>query len=113
MENAFRESIVRGFSHEPQPNEDGRITVTIQNMTVGQAHGYRVLEDPNEARGKTIFPIRATFTTCTDYFRRIQYVKRERAFSCYKNTAGEWVCDIFAAVNTNVKDETKSVDKPR
>ena len=40
-------------------------------------------------------------------------VKRERAFSCYQNTAGEWVCDIFAAANTNAKDKSESIDKPR
>lgn len=113
MESSFRGAIIRGFERTPRPGEDGRVTVTVQSLSIGQPHGYRVLEDPNEARGKTIYPIRATFTTCTDYFRRIEYMKRERAFSCYKNAAGETVCDIYAAANTNVKDEIKSIDKPR
>ena len=111
MENSFRGAIRKGFEREPRPGEDGKVTVTIQSLSVGQAHAYRVYEDPNEARGKSIYPVRATFTTCTDYNRRIVLVKRERAFSCYKNTAGEWVCDIHAAANTNVKDETKSIAK--
>jgi hypothetical protein len=112
LENSFRAAIRKGFEREPEPGADGKITVTIQSLSVGQSHAYRVYEDPNEARGKTIYPVRATFTTCTDYNRRIVLVKRERAFACYKNSAGEWVCDIFAAANTNVKDETKSIDKP-
>jgi hypothetical protein len=113
LEKSFRGAIRKGFEKEPAPGADGRATVTIQTLSIGQSHPYRVYEDPNEARGKTIYPVRATFTTCTDYNRRIVLVKRERAFGCYKNTAGEWVCDIFAAANTNVKDETKSIDKPR
>lgn len=113
LESSFRAAIRKGFEREPQPGEDGRVTVTIQSLSVGQSHPYRVYADPDEARGKTIYPVRVTFTACTDYNRRIVLVKRERAFSCYRNTAGEWVCDIFAAANTNVKDETKSIDKPR
>lgn len=113
LESSFRGAIRKGFEREPEQGADGRVTVTIQSLNIGQSHSYRVYEDPNEARGKTIYPVRATFTTCTDYNRRIVLVKRERAFSCYRNTAGEWVCDIFAAANTNVKDETKSIDKPR
>lgn len=112
LENSFRSAIRKGFEREPEPGADGRVTVTIQSLSVGQSHPYRVYEDPNESRGKTIYPVRATFTTCTDYNRRIVLVKRERAFACYKNAAGEWACDIFAAANTNVKDETKSIDKP-
>jgi hypothetical protein len=113
LEHSFRGAIRTGFEREPEAGADGRVTVTIQSLSVGQSHPYRVYEDPNEARGKTIYPVRATFTTCTDYNRRIVLVKRERAFSCYKNTAGVWACDIFAAANTNVKDQTKSIDKPR
>lgn len=112
MENSFRAAIRKGFEREPEAGADGRVTVTIQSLSAGQSHPYRLYEDPNEARGKTIYPVRAIFTSCTDYNRRIVLVKRERAFSCYRNTAGEWVCDIYAAANTNVKDETKSVNKP-
>lgn len=112
LENSFKGAIVKDFEKEPEPGADGRVTVTVQALNVGASHPYRVYEDPNEARGKTVYPVRAKFTTCTDYNRRIVLVKRERAFSCYKNAAGEWVCDIFAAANTNVKDETKSIDKP-
>jgi hypothetical protein len=113
MDNAFRAAIVQGFEREPSPGADGRVTVTIQSLNVGASHPYRVYEDPNEARGKTIYEVRSIFTACTDYNRRIVLVKRERAFSCYKNTAGQWVCDIHAAVNTTIKDETRSIDKKR
>jgi len=113
LEQSFRGAVRTGFEREPQPGEDGRVTLSFQNFTIGQPHPYRVYEDPNDAQGKTIYPVRATFTTCTDYNRRIVLVKRERAFSCYKNTAGEWACEVVAAANTNVKDESKSIDKPQ
>jgi hypothetical protein len=112
LERSFRTAIRKGFEREPAPGADGRVTVSIQSISIGQPHSYRVYEDPNEAKGKTIYPVRGVFTTCTDYNRRIVLVKRERAFSCYKSTADEWACDIYAAANTNVKDETKSMDKP-
>ncbi len=113
LEQSFRGAVRTDFEREPQPGEDGRVTVSFQNFTIGQPHPYRVYEDPNDAQGKTIYPVRATFTTCTDYNRRIVLLKRERAFSCYKNTAGEWTCEVVAAANTNVKDESKSIDKPQ
>ncbi len=113
LEKSFRGAIRTSFEREPKPGEDGRVTVTIQGLSIGQAHPYRVRIDPSEAIGKTIYPIRATFTACTDYNRRIVLDTRERAFACYKNTMGEWVCDIFAAANTNVKDQSKSIDKPK
>jgi hypothetical protein len=113
LEQSFRGAVRTDFEREPQPGEDGRVTLSFQNFTIGQPHPYRVYEDPNDAQGKTIYPVRATFTTCTDYNRRIVLVKRERAFSCYKNTAGEWACEVVAAANTNVKDESKSIDKPQ
>lgn len=113
LEQSFRGAIRTDFEREPQPGEDGKVTVSFQNFAIGQSHPYRVYEDPNDAQGKTIYPVRTTFTTCTDYNRRIVILKRERAFSCYKNTAGEWSCEVIAAANTNVKDESRSIDKPQ
>lgn len=112
FERLIRGAIRVGFERTPQLNEDGKVTVSFQNINIGQSHMWRQLEDPMDARGKTIYEVRSTFTTCTDYFRRIEFTKRERAFACYKNNAGEWVCEVVAAANTNVKDQTKSVDKP-
>jgi hypothetical protein len=113
LEQSFRGAIRRDFEKAADPGQDGRVTVTVQSVSIGQAHPYRAYIDPNEAQGKTIYPIRATFTACTDYNTRIYLIKRQRAFACYKNTAGEWVCDIFATPNAAAKDETKSIDKPR
>jgi hypothetical protein len=113
MEGAFRASVVHGFEHEPRPGEDGRITVRIDSFALGGSHPYRLLDDPSDAAGKTVYSARSTFTTCTDYNRRIVYTKRVRQFACFKSTGGQWDCEVVAAVNTNINDETKSVDKPR
>lgn len=112
MEKSFRGAIRETWEREAEPGLDGAVTITFQSFNVGAAHKYRVYVDPNDAVGKMIYAVRATFTTCTDYNRRIEKVKREREFSCYKNTAGKNVCTIIAAANTNVKDKTESIDKP-
>ena len=111
FERSIRGAIREGFEKEPQLNEDGKTTVSFQNVNIGQSHAWRVLQDPVDAKGKTIYEVRSTFTTCTDYFRRIELIKRERAFACYKNNTGKWVCEVVAASNTNIKDQTKSIDK--
>lgn len=112
MEQAFRRAIRADFEHDAAPGADGRVTVQIRSVAVGEPHAYRIATDPSEAKGKTIYPVRAQFTTCTDYNRRIVKVQRERAFSCYEATTGVWACDIFAAANTNVRDTSTSIDKP-
>lgn len=111
FERSIRGAIRVGFERTPQLNEDGKVTIAFQSVIIGQSHAWRQLEDPIDAKGKTIYEVRSSFTTCTDYFRRIEFTKRERAFACYKNNAGEWVCEVVAATNTNIKDQTKSVDK--
>lgn len=112
LEKSFRGAIRESWEKEAEPGLDGAVTITFQSFNVGAAHKYRVYVDPDDAVGKMIYAVRATFTTCTDYNRRIEKVKREREFSCYKNTAGKNVCTIIAAANTNVKDKTESLDKP-
>lgn len=111
FERSIRGAIRVGFEHTPQLNEDGRITVAFKDVTIGKSHTWQPLDDPMDARGKTIYEVRSTFTTCTDYTRRIVLTTRERAFACYKNNAGEWTCEVVAAPNTNIKDESKSIDK--
>lgn len=112
LEKSFRGAIRETWEKEAEPGLDGAVTITFQSLRVGAAHKYRIYVDPDDAIGKMIYPVRATFTTCTDYNRRIENVKREREFSCYKNTAGKQTCTIIAAPNTNVKDKTESIDKP-
>lgn len=112
LEKLFRGAIRENWEVEPQEGLDGRVTITFQAFTIGTARKYKPYIDPNEASGKTIYPVRTTFTTCTDYNRRIETVKREREYLCFKNTAGNYSCTIIAVANTNVKDKTESIDKP-
>ena len=111
MEKTFRPVIKKIFEKKAEPGADGSVSVSIQKMDIGESHSYREYEDPNESRGKAIYPVRAKFTTCTDYKTRTVLVDRERAFACYQNTTGEWVCDIVAAADTNVKDVSRNIEK--
>lgn len=112
MEKSFRGAIRESWEKEAEKGLDGAVTITFQSFNVGAAHKYRVYADPDDAVGKMIYAVRATFTTYTDYNRRIENVKRVREFACYKNMAGKTACTIIAAANTNVKDKTESIDKP-
>src|SRR5579875_2201701 len=111
LERSIRGAIRTGWEREPELHSDGKVTVSFQNVFVGNSHAWRQLEDPVDAKGKSIYEVRATFTTCTDYNRRIELVKRERAFACYKKDSGKWDCETVAAQNTNIKDQTRSIDK--
>ena len=99
LEKAFRGAIRETWEKEAEPGLDGAVTITFQTFTIG-------------APRRSVYPVRATFTTCTDYNRRIEITKREREHACFKNTAGKYTCTIIAAPNTNVKDKTESIEKP-
>jgi len=110
-ERSFRQAIRAGFERDAAPGADGRVTVNIETIGIGQPHAYTVYNDPREAEGKQVYPVRARFTACTDYRSRIVLDTRERAFACYAATGGAWACDVVAAPNTNVKDVSRSIDK--
>lgn len=112
LEKSIRGAIREGWERQPELGADGKVTVTFQDVNVGTSHAWRELQDPIDARGKTIYEVRSDFTTCTDYNRRIVLVKRERAFACYNKGSGKWSCEVVAAANTNVKDQSQSIDKP-
>lgn len=110
-ERSLKQVIRAGFEHDAAPGADGRVTVTFETFSVGQPHAYAVYNDPREAEGKQVYPVRARFTACTDYRTRIVLDTRERAFACYAATGGAWACDVVAAANTNVRDVSRSIDK--
>ena len=108
---SMKSAIRGGFEHDAAPGADGKVTVTFDAFSIGQPHAYTVYQDPSEANGKRVYPVRARFTACTDYHTRIVLDTRERMFACYQDTAGQWACDIQAAANTNVKDVSRSIEK--
>ena len=110
-ERSLKQAIRASFARDAQPGADGAVTVSFESFSIGQPHAYTVYNDPREAEGTSVYPVRARFTTCTDYRARIVLTTRERAFACYRATGGEWACDITAAANTNVKDTSRSIDK--
>ena len=42
LEKSFRGAIVQGFEKEPEPGADGRITVSVESIVIGQSHPYRL-----------------------------------------------------------------------
>jgi len=107
----FRRAIRSNFEREPEPGLDGRITLTFQSFILGGTRRFVPLRDPLDSQGKSIYKVRAKFKTCTDYNRRIEIDTFEREFGCYKNSAGKYACQVFAAPNTNIFDKKESIDK--
>jgi hypothetical protein len=109
MAGDIRRAIRESAEYEPRPGLDGRITLTFQSFALTGTRRWVAYTDPLNARGKTMYTARATFTACTDYTTQIKFIKREIA--CHKDAAGKFSCSIIAAPNTNVKDKEWTVDK--
>ena len=115
-EKTFR-GVLRRF-WEKEPKESGpTVTITFQKMTIGAPRRWRPTFDDAYAQAdpnKPIFPVRATFTTCTDYTDAITKRKMERIYDCYVHKTGGWQCTQTGASGPlAIKDEKEYVPKKR
>ena len=109
----IRSVLVRGFAHEPRPGEDGRITVHINSLRAGAARRATAMDSVQyqTVAGRTIYDVRASFDTCTDYNRRSVYVRRERNFVCFTKASGVFDCSMTANSPGLAQDQTREVPK--
>ena len=113
LEGRIRAVLVQGFSHEPKPGEDGRITVHIKSLRVGASHGATEVDQVQyQTRPRsTIYDVRATFDTCTDYNRRDVFVTRERNFACFTKASGVFDCSMTGNTPGLAHDVSREVLK--
>ena len=113
LEGRIRAVLVRGFSHEPRPGEDGRITVHIRSLRAGASHRASPVDQVQyqAARGATIYDVRAAFTTCTDYNRRVVVTDRERNFVCFTKASGVFDCSMTANSPGLAQDSSREIRK--
>ena len=104
-ERAFRTAIRRNWERK-RSSTDAAVTVMIQRIAIGSSHAFDRAFDP-----AGVYPVRATFRTCTDYSERIVIWTMTREHRCYQDTYGTWVCQGQAGPNTNVNDAKTSIDK--
>ncbi len=115
-EKNFR-GVLRRF-WEKKPEESGpTVTLTFQKMTIGTPRRWRATFDDAYSQAdpkKPIYPVRATFTTCTDYTDAITKRKMERIYDCYVHKTGGWQCSQTGASGPlAMKDEKEYTPKKR
>lgn len=116
-EKNFRGVIRRFWEKEAAEGSDGAVTVTFQKMIVGAPRRWRPTFDDAYAQAdprKPIYPVRATFTTCTDYKTAISKRKMERIYDCYVHKTGGWQCTQTGASGPlATKDVNEYIQKKR
>lgn len=116
-EKTFRGVIRRLWEKEARKGSDGAVTVTFQKMVVGAPRAWRV--DLSDAYSqinpkKPIYPVKTTFTTCTDYNTAISKRKMERIYDCFVHKTGGWQCTQTGASGAlALKDEKEYIQKQR
>lgn len=114
-EKNFRGVLRRFWEKEPKQGTDGAVTVTFQKIVVGAPRTWRAnLSDAYSQANpkKPIYPVRATFATCTDYKKAISKRKMERIYDCFVHKTGGWQCTQTGASGAlALKDKEEYIQK--
>ncbi|HKO96625.1 MAG TPA: hypothetical protein VJU86_06525 [Pyrinomonadaceae bacterium] len=114
-ENTFRGVIRRLWEKEARQGSDGAVTITFQKVVVGAPRAWRpTLTDAYSQADpkKPIYPVRASFATCTDYKSAISKRKMERIYDCFVHKTGGWQCTQTGASGAlAMKDEEQYIQK--
>ena len=116
-EKNFRRVIRSFWEKKAEKNSDGTVTLTFQKMTIGAPRRWRPTFDDAYSQAdpkKPIYPVRATFTTCTDYKTAVSKRKMERIYDCFVHKTGGWQCTQTGASGAlALKDEKEYIQKKR
>ncbi len=116
-EQTFRGVIRRLWEAEAKAGSDGAITITFQKVVVGAPRAWRPTATDAYSQAnpkKPIYPVSATFVTCTDYKSAISKRKMERVYDCFVHKTGGWQCTQTGASGAlALKDEKQYIQKPR
>jgi hypothetical protein len=115
LDGRVRSILVRTFSHEPQPGEDGRITVHINSLRMGASRPASPVDavQYQTVAGRTMYDVRVSFDTCTDYNRRLVLVRRDRNFVCFRRASGPLDCSMTADSANLAQDMQRDVPNER
>ncbi len=116
-EKTFRGVIRRLWEKEAKEGADGAVTVNFQKVVVGAPRAWRPTATDAYSQAdpkKPIYPVKATFATCTDYKAAISKRKMERIYDCFVHKTGGWQCTQTGASGPlALKDEKEYIQKPR
>ncbi len=114
-DKTFRGVIRRLWEKEAKEGSDGGVTLTFQKMTIGAPRRWRpTLTDAYSQADpkKLIYPVRASFETCTDYRKAISKRKMERIYDCFVHKTGGWQCTQTGASGAlATKDKEEYIQK--
>jgi hypothetical protein len=111
LDGRVRAVLIRSFAHQPQPGEDGRITVHVQNVRTGGSHRASPVDHVQyqTAPRAIVYDVRASFETCTDYNSRRVFTTRERNFACFNKASGVFDCSMTANSPGLAQDQSHEV----
>jgi hypothetical protein len=116
-EKTFRGVIRRLWEKEAREGSDGGVTITFQKVVVGAPRSWRPTATDAYSQAdprKPIYPVRASFATCTDYKDAITKRKMERIYDCFVHKTGGWQCSQTGASGPlATKDEKEYLPKKR
>jgi len=116
-ERAFRGVIRRLWEKDAEPGSDGAVTITFDSLVVGAPRAWRA--NASDAYGqvdpkKPIYPVRASFGTCTDFKTAISKRQMERIYDCFTHKTGGLQCTQTGASGAlAVKDKKEYIQKKR
>lgn len=114
-EKTFRGVIRRLWEKEAREGSDGAVTITFEKVVIGAPRAWRpTLSDAYSQADpkKPIYPVRASFATCTDYRKAISKRKMERIYDCFYHKAGGWQCTQTGASGAlATKDKEEYIEK--
>ena len=99
-EKTFRGVIRRLWEKEAKAGSDGAVTIAFQKVAVGAPRAWQPTASDAYSQAdpsKPIYPVSATFSTCTDYKTAISRRHMERIYSCFVHKTGGWQCTQTAA----------------
>ncbi len=94
-EKTFRGAIRRLWEKNAAAGADGAVTITFQQVVVGAPRAWQATftDVYSQATPKQpIYPVKATFATCTDYKTAVSRKQMERMYDCFVHKAGGWQC---------------------
>ncbi|HKO41940.1 MAG TPA: hypothetical protein VJU84_01515 [Pyrinomonadaceae bacterium] len=114
-EKTFRGVIRRLWEKEARAGSDGTVTLSFQKVVVGAPRAWRAnLSDAYSQADprKPIYPVRASFATCTDYRAAVSKRRMKRIYDCFVHKTGGWQCTQTGASGAlALKDEEEYIQK--
>ncbi len=114
-EKAYRGVIRRLWEKEAAAGSDGAVTIVFDSLVVGAPRAWRPTATDAYSQAnpkKPIYPVRASFTTCTDYRTAISKRKMERIYDCFTHKTGGFQCTQTGASGPlALKDKKEYIQK--